>query len=182
MNIEARLQSIKVWLCDVDGVLTDGRIVLDHQGNELKVFDVRDGHGLAMLNRHHIRTGVITGRSSEALTLRARELGFSWTIQGSRDKLADLQHIASEAEVELHEIAYMGDDLIDLPVLSRVGFAAAPSDAHPEVLRHVHHVATRPGGRGAVREMTDMLMKTQGIWEPMLAALLEGKCVEPSRG
>ncbi len=172
MDLEKRLTSVKLWLSDVDGVLTDGRIILDNAGNESKFFDVRDGHGLAMLKRHGIRTGFITGRTSEVVNIRAKELGAEFVAQGSRDKTKDLMIIVAHAGVSLEQVGYMGDDVVDLPVLRRVGFATAPSDAHADVLQHVHYVTKAKGGRGAVREVSEMILKAQGKWEAMLGELL----------
>ncbi len=182
MELNERLRAVKLWLCDVDGVLTDGRIVLDNHGNELKFFDVRDGHGMAALRRCGIRTGVITGRSSQVVTQRARELGLEFVVQGSRDKRADLARIIAETGLSMREVGFMGDDVIDLPVLSRVGFAAAPADAHAAVKDHVHYVATAAGGRGAVREVADMILEAQGLMEPMIKALLGEECEPSSHG
>lgn len=172
MTLEERLAAIEVWLCDVDGVLTDGRIVLDNYGNELKFFDVRDGHGLTMLKRSGIRTGLISGRTSEVVARRAAELNIDWVVQGSRNKAADLLRIATEAGVQSRAVGFIGDDVIDLPILKRVGFAAAPANAHPAVCEHVHYVTKAPGGRGAVREVADMILKAKGLWVPMLEGLL----------
>lgn len=173
MDLNAKLQAVKIWLCDVDGVLTDGRIVLDNVGNELKFFDVRDGHGLALLRRHGIRIGFITGRTSEVVVRRAAELGVEFLFQGSRDKAADLAEVCRQSGVGPEAVAFMGDDIVDLPVLKRVGFAAAPADAHPDVLAHVHYVSKAQGGRGAVREVTEMILHAQGLWQPMLGDLLK---------
>lgn len=173
MDLSAKLKAVKIWLCDVDGVLTDGRIILDNAGNELKFFDVRDGHGMALLRRHGIRIGFITGRTSEVVVRRAAELGVEFLFQGSRDKAADLAEICRQSGVAPEAVAFMGDDVVDLPVLKRVGFAAAPVDAHPDVLAHVHYVAKARGGRGAVREVTEMILHAQGAWQPMLGELLK---------
>jgi 3-deoxy-D-manno-octulosonate 8-phosphate phosphatase (KDO 8-P phosphatase) len=168
MTLESRLTSVKLWLSDVDGVLTDGRIILDNAGNESKFFDVRDGHGLVLLRKCGIRVGFITGRTSEVVNLRAKELGAEFVAQGSRDKTQDLMRFIAQAGVSLNVVAYMGDDVVDLPVLLRVGFASAPADAHADVLPHVHHVTKAPGGRGAVREVCEMILKAQGRWDSML--------------
>jgi 3-deoxy-D-manno-octulosonate 8-phosphate phosphatase (KDO 8-P phosphatase) len=173
VELVQRMAATELWLCDVDGVLTDGRIVLDNAGNELKSFDVRDGHGLVMLRQAGVRLGLITGRRSVAVDRRAEELGFQWVHQGSRDKFADLQTIAAEAQVPFERIAFMGDDVIDLPVLRRVGLAIAPGDAHAVVRSHVHMITQAAGGRGAVREAAEQILQAKGLWQPMLDGFLE---------
>lgn len=163
--MDANLAKIKLLLLDVDGVLTDGRIIYDNQGNELKAFDVKDGHGLKLLQRAGIEIGIITGRKSDLVARRAAELGISILYQGALRKLDPYLEILQDHGLSDEQIAYVGDDLIDLPILRRVGFSATVSDAHPDVLPLVDHVTQRPGGRGAVREICDLLLKGGGHWE-----------------
>lgn len=163
--MDARLAAIKLLLLDVDGVLTDGRITYDNQGNELKSFDVKDGHGLKLLQRAGIAVGIITGRRSEVVARRAAELGIDILYQGALKKLDPYLEILEKTSLQDEQIAYMGDDLIDLPLLRRVGFSATVADAHPEVLPLVDYVTTRAGGRGAVREVCDLLLKGGGHWK-----------------
>lgn len=163
--MDTKLAKIKLLLLDVDGVLTDGRIIYDNQGNELKAFDVKDGHGLKLLQRAGIEIGIITGRKSDLVARRAAELGISILYQGALRKLDPYLEILKDHELSDEQIAYVGDDLIDLPILRRVGFSATVSDAHPDVLPLVDHVTQRPGGRGAVREICDLLLKGGGHWE-----------------
>ena len=163
--MDARLAAIKLLLLDVDGVLTDGRITYDNHGNELKSFDVKDGHGLKLLQRAGITVGIITGRQSDLVARRAAELGIDILYQGALKKLDPYLEILAKQGLDDNQVAYVGDDLIDLPVLRRVGFSATVSDAHPDVLPLVDYVSKRAGGRGAVREICDHLLKGGGHWE-----------------
>lgn len=161
----AEFAAIKLLLLDVDGVLTDGRITYDNQGNELKSFDVKDGHGLKLLQRAGISIGIITGRQSDLVARRAAELGIDILYQGALRKLDPYLEILANLGLSDEQVAYVGDDLIDLPLLRRVGFSATVSDAHPEVLPLVDYISRLPGGRGAVREICDLLLKGGGHWE-----------------
>ena len=162
-----KLKPLKALIMDVDGVLTDGRIVIDSQGNEAKSFDVRDGHGLKLLQRGGITTALLTGRYSRIVKLRAAELGIAIVHQRSHDKLASYRLIARHLQLEDSEIAYIGDDLIDIPVLKRVGLAATVADAVPEVVRIADWQSRLPGGRGAVRELCQLILKAQGKWDSL---------------
>ncbi len=159
-----RLRRIRLLLLDVDGVLTDGRIIYDAQGIETKAFDVKDGHGLKLLQRSGVQVGIITGRQSEVVDIRARELGIDIVYQGAKDKLVPFEEILQKLQLTADEVAYMGDDLPDLPVLRRAGWAVAPLDAVGEIKPYVHYVTSRPGGRGAVREVCDLLLQENGCW------------------
>ena len=163
--MEQQLAKIKLLLLDVDGVLTDGRIILDNQGNELKSFDVKDGHGLKMIQRAGIRVGIITGRNSAVVSLRAQELGIEILYQGAVRKLEPYLEILAEQNLTDDQVAYVGDDIVDLPILHRVGFSATVADAVPDVFPCVDYVATRPGGGGAVREICDLLLRASGQWD-----------------
>lgn len=162
--MDKRLQKIKLLILDVDGVMTDGRIIFDSNGIESKFFNVKDGHGIKMLQRGGIEVGIISGRESQVVTNRATELGINIVHQKSLDKLAPYTGILAKTGLVDEEVAFIGDDLIDIPVLKRVGFAAAPCDADAEVLPFVHYVTSKSGGWGAVREVSDMLLKAQGKW------------------
>lgn len=164
-----QLGKIRLLLLDVDGVMTDGRIIYDDRGGETKAFDVKDGHGIKLLQRAGIRVGIITGRQSAVVDRRAQELGIDLVYQGAKDKLAPFREILHKTGLKAEEVAYVGDDLPDLPVLRRVGFAATVADAMNEVKPHVHYVASRAGGRGAVREICDLLLKESGRWENVAA-------------
>ncbi|HEY5674957.1 MAG TPA: HAD-IIIA family hydrolase [Malonomonas sp.] len=165
--MEAKLAKIKLLLLDVDGVLTDGRIIYDSEGNELKAFDVKDGHGMKMLQRAGIEIGIITGRSSQVVIRRAAELGIAILYQGALSKLEPYQEILAQQGLTDDQVAYVGDDVVDLPILRRVGFSATVADAVPEVLPLVDYVTSKPGGRGAVREICDLLIKASGRWDEL---------------
>jgi 3-deoxy-D-manno-octulosonate 8-phosphate phosphatase (KDO 8-P phosphatase) len=157
----ARAARIRLVLLDVDGVLTDGRLYYGPQGEAMKAFDVKDGHGIVLL-RDHLDFGVISGRPGQASQRRLEELRVKHLIFGQIDKLAgyaQLQHLGFAD----HEVAYMGDDLNDLPLLRLVGLSAAPADARPEVRAAVHFLTRAPGGRGAVRELCDLLAAARGL-------------------
>ncbi len=162
-----KMARIKLLLLDVDGILTDGRIIYDNQGNELKAFDVKDGHGLKMVQRAGIKTGIITGRKSEVVKRRAQELGFDILYQGALNKLEPYLEILKEHGLTNDQVAYVGDDVVDLPVLRRVGFSATVADAVDDVLPLVDYVTKRSGGRGAVREICDMLIRASGQWDTL---------------
>lgn len=172
--MDGRLKPIKLLLLDVDGVLTDGRIVFDNNGVETKAFDVKDGHGLKMVQRAGLKVGLLTGRTSEVTRIRAQELGIDLVIQGAKDKLAPYLEILKTEGLTDAEVAYVGDDVVDLPVLRRVGFAATVADAVDEVKPFVHYVASRPGGKGAVREICDRLLRGAGLWEAATLRYFEG--------
>jgi 3-deoxy-D-manno-octulosonate 8-phosphate phosphatase (KDO 8-P phosphatase) len=159
----ARAARIRLLLLDVDGVLTDGRIWYGPEGEALKAFDVRDGHGMVMV-RDHLDggLGVISGRPGKASEVRLRELGVKHIVFGQRDKMAGYAALA-HLGIPDDAVAYMGDDVNDLPLLRRVGLSAAPADARPEVREAVHFVAASGGGRGAVRELCDLILGARGI-------------------
>ncbi|MCK4536589.1 MAG: HAD-IIIA family hydrolase [Desulfuromonadales bacterium] len=159
------LAHIRLLLLDVDGVMTDGRIIYDDQGRELKAFDVKDGHGLKLVQRAGIKVGIITGRQSEVVAKRAAELGIGLVYQGAKDKLVPFREILSKLQLTARETAYVGDDLVDLPILFQVGFSATVADAVDDVKSEVDLVTRRPGGRGAVREVCDYLLRESGRWD-----------------
>lgn len=162
---EKNLAHIKLLLLDVDGVMTDGRIIFDDQGRELKAFDVKDGHGLKLVQRAGIKVGIITGRQSEVVVRRAAELGIDLVYQGAKEKLVPFRQILSDLELSAQEVAYVGDDLVDLPILLQVGFSATVADAVAEVRSRVDLVTDRAGGRSAVREICDYLLQHSGRWD-----------------
>jgi 3-deoxy-D-manno-octulosonate 8-phosphate phosphatase (KDO 8-P phosphatase) len=157
--------TIKLLLLDVDGVMTDGRITYDNDGGELKSFDVKDGHGLKLLQRAGFQVGIITGRQSEVVARRAAELGIELVYQGAKDKLVPFNDILEKLRLSPEEVAYVGDDVVDLPVMRRVGFAVTVADAVEDVKPYADLVTTHEGGRGAVREVCDLLLKKSGRWE-----------------
>lgn len=157
-------RKIKLLLLDVDGVMTDGRIIFDNQGNELKAFDVKDGHGLKLVQRAGIQIGIITGRQSQVVARRAEELGIKIVYQNAKNKMVPFCEILEALGVTPDEVAYVGDDVVDLPILRQVGFAATVADAVEDIKPHVHLVTKCCGGRGAVREVCDHLLKQAGLW------------------
>ncbi len=167
--MKERLEPIRLLLLDVDGVMTDGRIIFDSNGVESKAFDVKDGHGLKLLQRVGLQVGIITGRDSRVVDRRAEELGIEILYQGAKDKLIPYREILEKLQLTDREVAYIGDDVVDLPILRRVGFAATVADAVEEVKPCVHYVASKPGGRGAVREVCDLILKETGRWEGLTA-------------
>ena len=158
------LSRIKLLLLDVDGVMTDGRIIYDSDGGETKAFDVKDGHGLKLLQRAGIRVGIITGRQSTIVARRAAELGIELVYQGAKDKRLPFNEILQKLALAPEEVAYIGDDIVDLPVMRQVGFAVTVADAADDVKPFADMVTERPGGRGAVREVCDFLLKETGRW------------------
>jgi len=167
MNV--KLADIRLLLLDVDGVMTDGGIIYDINGVETKVFNVKDGHGIKMLQRHGIEVGIITGRISPVVDIRARELGIGLVYQGALKKLESYRDVKQKTGLIDSQIAYMGDDVIDVPVMRRVIFAAAPADALIEARNAAHYVTSCAGGRGAVREVCDLILKGRGLWEEVTA-------------
>ena len=164
-NLKDRLLKIKVVLVDNDGVLTDGRIVYGDYGDELKFFDVQDGFGMTLLKRAGFPVVILSGKKSRINNRRAKELEVSMLFQKATDKLVVFEKIMKKCKVSPEEVLYIGDDLIDLPVLRRVGFSAAVANAVPDVKEAVHYVTEKSGGRGAVREVIELLLKAQGKWD-----------------
>lgn len=167
--MEDKLKNIELLLLDVDGVMTDGGIIYDAGGVETKRFNVRDGHGIKMLQRYGIQVGIITGRTSIVVDLRARELGIELVYQGALKKLESYEDVKARTGLDDSRIAYMGDDIIDVPVMRRVAFAATPWDGLAEVRAVAHYVAALGGGRGAVREVCDLILKARGAWDEIAA-------------
>lgn len=167
--MEDKLKDIHLLLLDVDGVMTDGGIIYDASGLETKCFNVRDGHGIKMLQRYGIEVGIITGRTSVVVDLRAKELGISLVYQGALKKLESYEDVKRRTGLDDSRIAYIGDDIIDVPVMRRVAFAAAPADGIPEARAAAHYVTTLGGGKGAVREVCDLILKGRGVWAEIAA-------------
>lgn len=163
-NLQEKLAKIRVLILDVDGVLTDGRIVIDDDGKESKFFDVRDGHGLKMLLSSGVDVIFMTGRKSQVVEHRAKDLGVGEVHQGIWDKLACYEGILKRRTLTDEEVAFMGDDIVDVSVLQRVGFSATPADAEEEAKAVAHYVAEKRGGRGAVREICALILKAKGFW------------------
>jgi 3-deoxy-D-manno-octulosonate 8-phosphate phosphatase (KDO 8-P phosphatase) len=157
----ARAARVRLLLLDIDGVLTDGRLWYGPGGEVMKSFDVKDGHGIVLV-RDHVALGVISGRPGEASRRRLEELRFQHLVFGERDKLAGYARLAHLGIAD-DEVAYMGDDVNDVCLLRKVGLAACPADARDEVKAVAHFVASSPGGRGAVRELCDLLLRARGL-------------------
>lgn len=162
INLKSRAKKIKMLLLDVDGVMTDGRIILDNHGNELKAFHVRDGHGIKLAQRAGIIVGIITGRKAEVVNIRAQELGIAEVHQGAKDKILAYNAILKKYGIKDNEAAFIGDDVVDIDIFKRVGLAVSVSDADPAVKSHVHMITKAAGGRGAVRETINFLLASQG--------------------
>ena len=162
------LKNITWVMMDVDGVLTDGTIIITDEGTEAKGFHSHDGVGIKCLLRAGLKTAIITGRRSPAAEIRAKELGMTEVVQGAKDKLVAYEALTSKYELTEEQVAYVGDDLTDLPVLRRVGFAVCVCEAPEEVKSVCDYVTSRPGGRGAIREVAELILKTQGRWENLL--------------
>jgi 3-deoxy-D-manno-octulosonate 8-phosphate phosphatase (KDO 8-P phosphatase) len=169
---EQRAALIKLLLLDCDGVLTDGRLLLLENGDEQKLFHVRDGQGLVLLQRAGLQSGVISGRRSSFVERRVQELGINYLRQGSHDKIKDFVELSAEAGVEASEVAFVGDDLADISLMRRVGLAVAVGDAVPETKAAAHFVTQLPGGHGAVREVVELILKAQGRWLPAVKSFL----------
>lgn len=168
-EIEGRASRVKLLLMDCDGVLTDGRITLLENGDEEKSFHTRDGHGLVLLHRAGLQSGIISGRTSSAVERRARDLGVRHVRQGTWDKIKDFAEvIAAAGGIAESEIAYIGDDVTDIPLMLRCGLAVAVSDATEETRAAAHYVTALPGGFGAVREVCELILKAQGRWTELM--------------
>ena len=163
---------IKLLLFDVDGVLTDGTIVVHGDGSESKQFNIKDGAGIVWAQRSGLSIGLLSARTADATAVRAAQLGIAIVSQGISDKLAGYEAILEKAGLSDQQVGYMGDDLPDLPVLRRAGFSAAPADAAPEVLAAVQWVSASGGGRGAVRECIEHVLRAQGHWRTAVGAYL----------
>jgi 3-deoxy-D-manno-octulosonate 8-phosphate phosphatase (KDO 8-P phosphatase) len=167
-EITRRAARVRLLLTDCDGVLTDGRLYYSADSEPcaevIKVFHIHDGLGLRLAKRAGLKLGIISGRKSAALEARARELGVDYLFQGDDAKLGAYERILGAEKLSDEQVAYVGDDLPDLPLLRRVGFAVAVADAVAEVRAAAHHVTARPGGAGAVREAVELILKAQGRW------------------
>ncbi|MCG6924386.1 MAG: HAD hydrolase family protein [Acidobacteria bacterium] len=166
-----RCGTLRLLLSDVDGVMTDGSVLLLPGGGEAKAFHVRDGLGVVLAHHAGLRTGVLSGRSSEAVERRASELGMAIVSQGVSDKLAALREILEREGLEARQVAYIGDDINDLPVLTEVGLSAAPADAPMEVRLQAFMVMDARGGQGCLREFIEAILRARGDWERVTAAV-----------
>ena len=169
-DIRERAAQVRLLIFDVDGVLTDGSLFLGDDGQEYKAFNSRDGHGMVMLQESGVRLAVITGRTSNVVQMRMASLGITDVYQGYRQKLPAYEELRARLSLEHGQIAYVGDDVVDLPIMHRVGLAIAVGDAQPLVRQHAHWCTQAHGGRGAAREVCELIMDAQGHLERLLAA------------
>lgn len=171
-DIQAKAADIKLVIFDVDGVLTDGSLFLGDDGQEYKAFNSKDGHGMKMLQTAGVAIAIITARSSEVVRIRMQSLGIKHVFQGATDKTVAYAQLKQEAGLDDRQIAYVGDDVIDLPVMCQVGLAIAVADAHRLVKQHAHWSTSNNGGRGAAREVCELLMEAQGKLNTILNSYL----------
>jgi 3-deoxy-D-manno-octulosonate 8-phosphate phosphatase (KDO 8-P phosphatase) len=162
------IANIKLLILDVDGVMTDGKMVYDEEGKQLKYFDVKDGYGLKLLMRTGIKVAIITASNAKAVLHRAQDLGIETVYQGARNKKDAFEGIIKKFNITPQDVAYIGDDVIDLPLLKTVGFSAAVADAVDDVKEHVDYITGKSGGCGAVREVCELILKVQGRWEEVI--------------
>jgi len=172
MDITERAKKIRLLLLDVDGVLTDGRIIIGSYGDEIKNFDVKDGLGVVLLRKAGLRSAIITARSSRIVKIRARHLGIG-KIYENHYKIKSLNDIKRRFRVKEEEICFVGDDLIDIPILKRVGLAVTVPNAIKETKDIAHYITQAPGGKGAVREICEIILKAQGKWEKIVKRYFE---------
>jgi len=171
-SIATKAQKIKLLICDVDGVLSDGKVYFSNQGDELKNFNIKDGLGIKLLQNAGIKVAIITGRESQIVAHRAKELGINILFQGRSDKRATFQEIIDSLSLSAEEVAHIGDDLPDLPLMKKAGLGLCVNDAHSFVKQNADWVASKNGGQGAVREAADMLLQAQGKLDDILSSYL----------
>lgn len=172
MDIIEKAKNIKLVIFDVDGVMTDGGLFFDNNGGEYKAFNSLDGHGLRMLQECGVKVAVITGRKSELVEHRMGDLGVSLLYQGYRDKTPAFEALLKEVNLEKDEITYVGDDVVDLPIMSQLNFAIAVQNAHPFVKQHAHWITSRSGGYGAVRDVCEFILEAKGLLDDKLHSYL----------
>ncbi len=178
MDREVRMKKIKLIALDVDGVLTNGQLVFGNQGELMKKFHAQDGLGISLAHNAGLKTAIITGRKSQMVELRSAELRIADVYQGTLSKIEALDHLMAKYNLTLEEIAYVGDDLNDLPVLVRVGLPCAVANAAPEVKQYAQLVTKEAGGNGAVREVIEYILKAQGKWEHIINGYLQGQVMD----
>lgn len=169
----ARAAKIQLMIFDVDGILTDGSLHFGPEGEVIKTFNVLDGQGIRLLQQSGVATAIISARQSPIVARRASDLGIAHVYQGIHDKFSAFEQLLATTGVAKDACGFIGDDIIDLPILTRVGFAASVPNAHPEVQSRVHYVTTAMGGRGAVRELCDLILRAQGNYDAALAQYLK---------
>ncbi|OGT21145.1 MAG: 3-deoxy-D-manno-octulosonate 8-phosphate phosphatase [Gammaproteobacteria bacterium RBG_16_57_12] len=171
-DILTKAASIKMVVFDVDGVLTDGSLYYCDDGQEIKAFHSRDGHGMKMLQDSGVRVGIITGRNSALVARRMQNLGIEHVYQGQQDKLPAYVQLLEDLHLRSEQVAYVGDDVVDLPIMRRVGLAIAVQDAHELVKKHAHWQTPNAGGRGAARDVCELIMEAQGTLEAQMSRYL----------
>ncbi|MDX1519197.1 MAG: HAD-IIIA family hydrolase [Gammaproteobacteria bacterium] len=171
--IDKKAAGIKLVVFDVDGVLTDGSLILGENGNEYKIFHVRDGQGLVMLRDSGCKVAVITARSSRIVAERMQSLGIEYVFQGQSDKGKTMDDLLAKTGIGQTQAAYVGDDFLDLPAMKKAGLAIAVADAHPAVREQADWVTTAPGGRGAAREVCELIMQSQSTLQPVILSYLD---------
>jgi 3-deoxy-D-manno-octulosonate 8-phosphate phosphatase (KDO 8-P phosphatase) len=164
-ELKRKAEIIDVLVLDVDGVLTDGRIIIDDRGRESKHFNVRDGHGIKLLLKTGIEVVFLTGRTSRVVAHRAQDLGVREVDQGARDKVMIFEGMLIKKNMKAERVAYMGDDMVDIPLFRRVGLSITVADACEEARQAAHYVTEKEGGKGAVREVCEMILRAHGKWE-----------------
>lgn len=167
-DILEKASKIKLVIFDVDGVLTDGSLFLSDDGKEYKAFNSKDGFGMRLLQDAGIEIGIITGRESSLVRLRMEELQVAHVLQGRREKGPALDEVMEKTGLTLEQIAFVGDDVVDLPIMTRVGLAVAVQDARPIVKKHAHWITQSPGGRGAGRDVCELVLEAQGKWDAIV--------------
>lgn len=172
-DILARAAQIKLLIFDVDGVLTDGRLIFGDDGQEYKAFHSRDGHGMKMLQSSGVAVGIITGRTSKVVEHRMANLGIKHVYQGKLEKLPAFEELIEKLGLTAEQVAYMGDDVVDLPIMLRVGLAVATNDAHVLVSKHAHWQTPNNGGQGAARELCELIMEAQGTLDAAMQSYLQ---------
>lgn len=170
--IVEKAKKLKLLILDVDGVLTDGKLFFDNQGNEYKAFHAQDGHGIKLLRQTGVEIAVISGRKSPVVELRMKNLGIGHVYQGHEDKRAMFAEIIDKMGLSAGQVAYVGDDLLDLPIMRRVGLSVAVNDANPIVKHYADWCTSRCGGQGAVREVCDLIMQAQDHFDDIVNAYL----------
>jgi 3-deoxy-D-manno-octulosonate 8-phosphate phosphatase (KDO 8-P phosphatase) len=168
----ARASRVRLMIFDVDGILTDGSLHYGPDGESIKTFNVLDGHGIKLLQQSGVATAIISARQSALVARRAADLGIAHLFQGVHDKRLAFEQLLALTGIDAQACGFAGDDVIDLPILLRVGFAASVPNAHPEVKQRAHYLTQAPGGRGAVRELSDFILRAQGNYEAALAPYL----------
>jgi 3-deoxy-D-manno-octulosonate 8-phosphate phosphatase (KDO 8-P phosphatase) len=171
-DILDKAKKIELVIFDVDGVMTDGSLFMGDDGQEYKAFNSLDGHGMRMLQEGGINAAIITGRKSQVVEHRMKDLGVSRVYQGYRDKIPAYEALMDDVGLTTEQVAYVGDDVVDLPIMTRVGFAIAVQDAHPYVKKHAHWITQHNGGQGAVRDVCELILEAKGLLSQTLESYL----------